>query len=62
MSQGFFAAQGLAFIAHGFPFMAQGLSAAYTEALIIKATAPNIAKILFIFDSPLNVHQTGRMP
>ena len=28
--------------------MAQGFSAAYTEALIIKAAAPNIAKILFI--------------
>jgi len=48
MSQGFFAEHGLAFIAHGLPFMAQGLSAAYTEALIIKAAAPNIAKILFI--------------
>ncbi|MDE2310008.1 MAG: hypothetical protein KGL01_04175 [Betaproteobacteria bacterium] len=62
MSQGFFAAQGLAFIAHGLPFMAQGLSAAYTEALIIKATAPNIAKILFIFNSPFNVYQIGRLP
>jgi len=48
MSQGFLAAQGLAFIAQGLPFMAQGFSAAYTEALIIKAAAPNIAKILFI--------------
>ncbi|MBI5438348.1 MAG: hypothetical protein HY936_05295 [Nitrosomonadales bacterium] len=48
MPQGFFAAQGLPFMAHGLPFIAQGLSAAYTEALIIKAAAPNIAKILFI--------------
>jgi len=58
MSQGFFAEQGLAFIAHGLPFiapfMAQGFSAAYAEEAAIIATTPNIAKIFFISDSPLN--------
>jgi len=59
MSQGFFAAQGLAIIAQGLPFMApfiaQGFSAAYAEEAAIIATTPNIAKIFFIFDPPMNV-------
>jgi hypothetical protein len=55
MSQGLCAAQGLPFIAHGLPFMAQGFSAAYAEEVAIIATTPNIAKIFFIPDSPLNI-------
>jgi C4-dicarboxylate transporter len=55
MSQGLCAAQGLAFIAHGLPFMAQGFSAAYAEEAAIIATTPNITKKFFICASPLNV-------
>lgn len=60
MSQGLFAPHGLAFIAHGLPFMApfiaQGFSAAYAEEAAIIATTPNIARIFFMSDSPLNVN------